>query len=214
VNPNEILEHVIKGDAPAAKEWTEQAVSQGADPEVILNQGLIPGMNVVGEKFKNDEYYVPNVLLSARAMKTSLALIQPLLKQSVKAGAGRVVIGTVQGDLHDIGKNLVAVMLEGAGFEVSDLGTDVEPQAFLQAVEEQKAQLVCLSALLTTTMPEMVEVIKLLEEAEVRPGVKVIVGGAPVTERFASDIGADGYAADAATAVDKAKDLVVRAPSV
>ncbi|MEE9248098.1 MAG: corrinoid protein [Dehalococcoidia bacterium] len=200
--------YIIKGNAKAAAEWTQRALSEGMDPLAIVNQGLIPGMDVVGEKFKNFEYYLPDMLVSARAMKGTMALLKPLLADVKGAATSRAVIGTVKGDLHDIGKNLVGIMLEGAGFEVIDLGTDVEPEAFLKAVEEHQPQMLCLSALLTTTMPNMKATIQLLEQSEVRPQVKIMIGGAPVTEGYASSIGADGYAAEAASAVEKAKELV------
>ncbi|MFQ5934180.1 MAG: corrinoid protein, partial [Dehalococcoidia bacterium] len=200
--------HIIAGNAAAAKELTQRALSEGTDPLVIVNQGLVPGMDVVGQKFKTFEYYLPEVLLSARAMKTAMAVVTPLLSDREGTAMARVVIGTVKGDLHDIGKNLVGMMLEGAGFEVTDLGTDVEPEAFLKAVEESNARILCLSALLTTTMTMMRTTIELLEESEVRQKLKIMVGGAPVTEHFAADIGADGYAPEAASAVLRVKELV------
>ncbi|MDP6453636.1 MAG: corrinoid protein [SAR202 cluster bacterium] len=205
---SELSDYIINGRAPAAEEWTQAALDEGNEALTIVNQGLVPGMDVVGERFKNGEYYLPEVLLSARAMKRAMALLSPLLARTEGASLGRVVMGTVKGDLHDIGKNLVGMMLEGAGFEVINLGTDVTPEQFLKAVEEDGAQLVCMSALLTTTMPVMKAVVDLLEESEVRQQVQVMVGGAPVTERYASDIGADGYAPEAASAVQTAKDLM------
>ena len=205
---SELSDLIIKGRAPATGEWTQSALDEGIEALTIVNQGLVPGMDVVGEKFKNAEYYLPEVLLSARAMKRAMALLSPLLAQTEGASLGRVVMGTVKGDLHDIGKNLVAMMLEGAGFEVVDLGTDVTPEQFLEAAEDGKAQLICMSALLTTTMPIMKSVIDLLQESEVRQQVQIMVGGAPVTERYASDIGADGYAPEAASAVETAKELL------
>ena len=204
----ELSDYVITGNAPAAEEWTKNALSEGMAASVIVNEGHIPGMDVVGVKFKSAEYYMPEVLVSARAMKVSMALVKPLLSEQEGGFTGRVVIGTVKGDLHDIGKNLVAMMLEGAGFAVTDLGTDVEPEEFVRAVEESQAQLLCLSALLTTTMPLMKSTITLLEESEVRQQVKILVGGAPVTDEYAASIGADGYAAEAATAVEQAKALI------
>ena len=205
---NELRNHVIQGDAKAAEAWTQQALDQSMDPLDIVNQGLVPGMAVVGEKFKNFEYYVPEVLVAARAMKWSMALLKPLLADRLEASLGRVVIGTIKGDLHDIGKNLVAMMLEGAGFEINDLGSDVTPEAFAKAVEDGNADILCLSALLTTTMPMMKATIDLLQETELRQQVKVLVGGAPVNEKYASQIGADGYAPEAATAVERAKALI------
>jgi 5-methyltetrahydrofolate--homocysteine methyltransferase len=208
VDVSELRNHVIQGDAQAAEAWTQQALAQGMDPLDIVNQGLVPGMAVVGEKFKNFEYYVPEVLVAARAMKWSMALLRPLLADRLDASLGRVVIGTIKGDLHDIGKNLVAMMLEGAGFDVNDLGSDVSPEAFAKAVEDGGTDIVCLSALLTTTMPMMKATIDLLKEMELRQRVKVMVGGAPVNEKYASQIGADGYAPEAASAVDTAKKLL------
>jgi len=168
----------------------------------------VAGMNVVGTKFKNNEFYVPEVLIAARAMHAGMDILKPLLTESGVEPIAKVAIGTVQGDLHDIGKNLVAMMLEGAGFEVIDLGVDVKPEQFVDAVKNQGAELVCLSALLTTTMPYMKDTIQALKEAGVRDQVKVMIGGAPVTQSYADEIGADGYASDAATAVDVAKELL------
>ena len=205
---NELRNHVIQGDAKAAEAWTQQALDQSMDPLDIVNQGLVPGMAVVGEKFKNFEYYVPEVLVAARAMKWSMALLKPLLADRLEASLGRVVIGTIKGDLHDIGKNLVAMMLEGAGFEINDLGSDVTPEAFAKAVEDGNADILCLSALLTTTMPMMKATIDHLKDTELRQQVKVMVGGAPVNEKFASQIGADGYAPEAASAVERAKAML------
>jgi 5-methyltetrahydrofolate--homocysteine methyltransferase len=165
-------------------------------------------MQVVGQKFKCNEFYIPEVLIAARAMKMAMEKVKPLIADSGIEPVGRVAIGTVQGDLHDIGKNLVAMMLEGAGFEVKDLGTDVAPQAFVDAVKEHGVQAVALSALLTTTMPAMKETINALKEAGLRDKVKVMVGGAPLTQAYADEIGADGYAPDAASAVDLAKELL------
>ncbi|HJN88146.1 MAG: corrinoid protein [Dehalococcoidia bacterium] len=205
---SELSNHIIQGDAKAAETWTQQALAENMDPLEIVNQGLVPGMAVVGEKFKNFEYYVPEVLVAARAMKWSMALLKPLLADRLNTSLGLVVIGTIKGDLHDIGKNLVAMMLEGAGFEVNDLGSDVTPEAFAKAVEEGNADILCLSALLTTTMPMMKATIDHLKENELRQQVKVLVGGAPVNEKYASQIGADGYAPEAASAVERAKALI------
>ncbi|HJO34254.1 MAG TPA: corrinoid protein [Anaerolineales bacterium] len=209
----EISEYVIVGDVKGAGEWTRKALGEGMDALTIVNKGLIPGMDVVGEKFKNFEYYLPEMLISARVMKAAMALINPLLAGLEGVNVGKAVIGTVQGDIHDIGKNLVGMMLGGAGFEVIDLGTDVAADAYLKAVEESGAQLLCLSALLTTTMTEMGTVIKLLDDAGIKQNVKTMVGGAPVTQRFASEIGADGFATDAGSAVDEAKTLLSIAAS-
>ncbi|MFQ5827732.1 MAG: B12-binding domain-containing protein [Candidatus Methylomirabilia bacterium] len=208
MNFSKLAEHIVAGDAKAAEQWTNQALSSGANPVDLINNGLMPGMAVVGEKFKNCEYYLPEVLVSARAMKKSMELVRPLLTDRQAPDMGRVAIGTVKGDLHDIGKNVVAMMLEGAGFRVHNLGADVPPDSFIQAVQAYDCSLVCLSALLTTTMPMMRITIEALEGAEVRHRVKVMVGGAPVTQDYATGIGADGYARDGASAVDKAKELV------
>ena len=205
---SELKNYVIEGNAKAAEEWAQKALNEGMDPLDIVNQGLIPGMDVVGEKFRNFEYYMPEMLISSRAMKAAMALINPLLAGREGAKTGKAIIGTVQGDLHDIGKNLVAMMLEGAGFEVIDLGNDVPSDVFIKTIEESNAPLLCLSALLTTTMPEMGTVIQQVDEAELRQKVKILVGGAPVTQRYASEIGADGYASDAGTAVETAKELL------
>jgi 5-methyltetrahydrofolate--homocysteine methyltransferase len=180
------------------------------DPKELIFKGLIPGMDVVGEKFRRNEYYVPQVLLSARAMYAGLDLLKPLITAAAKADDyfGIVVIGTAQGDLHDIGKNLVAMMLEGAGFKVVNLGRDVAPEKFVAAVEEHGANIVGISALMTTTMPAMKRTIDALTKAGLRERVKVMVGGAPVSQAFADEIGADGYAKDSTLAVVKAKQLV------
>ena len=204
----ELSQHVIEGNAPGAEEWTRQALAQGIKPLDIINNGLMPGMSYVGEQFKAGEYYLPEVIVSARAMKASTKLLDPLLVESEAPRAGRVVVGTVQGDLHDIGKNLVSMMLEGAGFQVEDLGTDVAPDRFAEVVKERGADLVGLSALLTTTMPQLGTTIEALERAGIRQKVRVMVGGAPVTREYAQQIGADGYAPDAASAVDEAKYLM------
>jgi len=199
---------IINGKAPVAAELTQQALAEGANASDILTKGLVAGMNVVGAKFKNNEFYVPEVLIAARAMKSAMAHLKPVLAETGVEPVGRVAIGTVRGDLHDIGKNLVSMMLEGAGFEIADLGVDVKPDQFVDAVKNKKAQVICLSALLTTTMPAMSDTIKALGEAGLRSGVKVMIGGAPVTQNYADEIGADGYAPDAASAVDTAKQLL------
>jgi len=199
---------IISGKAPAAAELTQQALAEGAAPADILTKGLVAGMNVVGHKFKNNEFYVPEVLIAARAMKSAMEHLRPVLAETGVEPVARVAIGTVRGDLHDIGKNLVSMMLEGAGFEIADLGVDVKPEQFVEAVQEKRAGVICLSALLTTTMPAMSDTIKALAEAGLRGKVKVMIGGAPVTQNYADEIGADGYAPDAASAVDKAKALL------
>jgi len=203
-----LKEAVINGDLKGCTVLTEVAIKAGYPPQKILNEALVPGMEVVGEKFRCNEVYVPEVLVSARAMKKSLAMLKPLLTQAGVKPVGVAVAGTVKGDLHDIGKNLVCMMWEGAGFEVVDLGTDVPPEKFVQAVKESGAQIVGISTLLTTTMLNMRDVIQALDRAQLRDKVKVMVGGAPVTQTFASEIGADGYGESAATAVDKAKALL------
>ena len=205
---SELAKAVLEGDLNAAKSITQKLLDQGVAPGVILNEGLIVGMNEVGRLFKANEYFVPEVLISARAMKGAMELLRPLLAAGEGTTVGKVVIGTVQGDLHDIGKNLVGMMLEGAGFEVIDLQTDVSPAKFVEAVKEHKPNIVAMSALLTTTMTAMKSTIEALKEAGVRDHVKIMVGGAPVTDRFAKEIGADGYAPEAASASELAKTLV------
>ena len=203
-----IYQAVLDGNAPAAKADVEKALAEGIAPDVILKEGLIAAMGEVGRLFEENEYFVPEMLVSARAMQNGLSVLKPYLAEAGAKPTGKVVIGTVKGDLHDIGKNLVAMMLEGAGFEIVDLGTDVSPEKFVKAVLEQKPQLVGMSALLTTTMPSMGTTVKALVEAGVREQVKVMIGGAPVTDAFAKQIGADGYAPDASSAVRLAKSLV------
>jgi 5-methyltetrahydrofolate--homocysteine methyltransferase len=186
----------------------EQALSEGADPQELLDRYLVPAMDEVGRRFEANEYFVPELLIAARAMKAALELIRPLLAESGAEPAGRVVIGTVRGDLHDIGKNLVAAMLEGGGFEVIDLGVDVAPERFITAAEENRAQIIAMSALLTTTMPGMKTTLEAIEAAGLRDRVKVMVGGAPVTRAFADEIGADGFSDNASGAVRVARDLI------
>ncbi|MHB8995413.1 MAG: corrinoid protein [Armatimonadota bacterium] len=203
-----IAEAVIRGDRDAVGTMTQAAVDEGVSPEQIINEGLIAGMGVVGTKFKANEFYVPEVLIAARAMHAGMAIIKPLLAESGVQPRGTIAIGTVKGDLHDIGKNLVAMMMEGGGFEVIDLEVDVAPEKFVEAVKDKGAQIVALSALLTTTMPSMKDTIEALKEAGVRDQVKIMIGGAPVTQNYADEIGADGYSPDAASAVDKANELL------
>ncbi len=201
-----LADAIIKGDQNTAVEITKAALEEGTSAESVLNDGLIAGMEVIGARFKKNEVYIPEVLIAARAMKMSMEVLEPEL---VKAGVkprGKFLIGTVQGDLHDIGKNLVAMMLKGAGFEVVDLGVDVGPEKFVEQVKAKGVQLVGMSALLTTTMPSIEKTLNALKEAGV--SAKVMIGGAPVTQGYADKIGADGYAADAASAVDMAKSLV------
>jgi 5-methyltetrahydrofolate--homocysteine methyltransferase len=203
-----IYDGIIDGDMNVVKEHVQEAVDAGMSAEVILKQGLVPAMSEVGRMFEEGEYYVPEMLIAARAMQAGLAILKPLLVASDVQATGKVVIGTVQGDLHDIGKNLVGMMLEGAGFELVDLGTDVKADQFVQAVRDHQPDLVAMSALLTTTMPSMKKTIDALSEAGVRGSVKVIIGGAPVTEEYANDIGADGFGADASRAASLANALV------
>jgi 5-methyltetrahydrofolate--homocysteine methyltransferase len=203
-----LYQAVLEGKAPLAKELAQQAVVEGADPKTLLDESMIPAMDEVGRLFEAGEYFVPELLISARAMRAALEVIKPLLTETGAKPVGSVVIGTVKGDLHDIGKNLVAAMLEGGGFEIIDLGVDTEPSKFVQAVRERGVQVVALSALLTTTMPAMKKVIEELEAAGLRSHAKVMVGGAPVTERFAREIGADGYCPSAAGAVVMARGFV------
>lgn len=207
-NMREIADALKAGRAPKVKEMVAAAIEEGTPPEQILNEGLILGMSEIGVLFKNNEVYVPEVLIAARAMNAGLTLLKPLLAESGVEPAGRIAIGTVKGDLHDIGKNLVSMMLEGAGFSIEDLGVDVTPEAFVDAVENKGVQIIALSALLTTTMPSMKATIDLLNARGLRGKVKVIIGGAPVTQSYADEIGADGYAGDAASAVDLAKALI------
>lgn len=202
-----IKQALIEGDDKQVADLTRRALDEGFSAESVLNDALIAGMGEVGELFEQGEYFVPELLLSARAMQAAMEVLRPLLTASSYEPLGKVVMGTVQGDLHDIGKKLVAMMLEGSGFEVIDLGTDVPPARFVETVEESGAQIVGLSALLTTTLPAMEATVSALREAgPVR--VKVMVGGAPVTSAFASSIGADGYAPDASSAVALARRLV------
>jgi 5-methyltetrahydrofolate--homocysteine methyltransferase len=207
---DEIFNAVLAGDQDTAEAKVRQAVDVPLKPEDILKQGLVAAMREVGDRFERGEYYVPEMLIAARAMQTGLNVLKPQLVEADIQPAGRVVIGTVKGDLHDIGKNLVGMMLEGAGYEIVDLGTDVAPESFAHAVREQNADFVGLSALLTTTMPEMKNTIEALEDLDVRENVRVIIGGAPITQDYADDIGADGYAPDASRAVAMARSLLER----
>jgi len=204
----DLSQAVINGDLKSATAITKELLDAGTEAQTIVTQGLVPGMDVVGQKFKNNEFYVPEVLIAARAMKGSMQLVKPLLVESGVEPEARVAIGTVSGDLHDIGKNLVAMMLEGAGYEIIDLGVDVSATVFAGAVTDKRADVIAMSALLTTTMPAMKDTIDALSEQGVRDKVKVMIGGAPVTQAYADEIGADGYAPDAASAVDKAKELL------
>jgi len=200
---------LYEGKAPKVKEMTEQALADGNDVEEVLQEGLIAGMSVVGEDFKHNRLYVPEVLVAARAMKAGMSILKPLLIESGGGQpAGTIVMGTVKGDLHDIGKNLCIMMLRGAGFVVHDLGVDAKPEEFIDAVMEHEAKVVGMSALLTTTMPNMGRTIQAFEDEGLREQVKLMVGGAPVTQEFAEDMGADGYGENAIACVDLAKQLV------
>jgi len=203
----QIASNLYDGEDQEVATLVQQALDQGMEPGEVLQGGLIAGMDEVGRDFKAGDLFVPEVLIAARAMHAGMGVLRPLLAESDAQSAGKYVIGTVKGDLHDIGKNLVRMMLEGAGFDTVDLGTDVEPQGFVDAVREHKPQLVGMSALLTTTMVQMKSTIEALEEAGLRDSVKIMIGGAPVTDAFAQEIGADAYAADAASAVDVARSL-------
>lgn len=196
------------GKLEVATENVNKALEEGANPQVIISDALIKGMEIIGQRFQDGKAFVPNLLMSARAMKGSLEILKPLLSDGNNATLGKIVIGTVKGDLHDIGKNLVASMFEGCGFEVINLGIDVSSEQFVKAVKELNADIVCLSALLTTTMNYMAEVIKALEDAGVRDKVKVMVGGAPLNDNFARQIKADAYTSNANAAVQKAKELL------
>jgi len=204
----QLYEAVVNGDAKTAHAITQQALAEGVDPLVLVNQHMIPAMDEVGRRFEASEYFVPELLIAARAMKSALDLIRPLLVARGDKPVGRVAIGTVKGDLHDIGKNLVASLLEGGGFEVIDLGVNVPPEKFIETVREKQANIVAMSALLTTTMPAMKTTIDALKQAGVRNQVKVLVGGAPITEKYAEEIGADGYSENAVGAVALAKKVV------
>lgn len=208
VDLNNISEALQRGDAEKVAELVKKALEENLLPKDILENGLIKGMNIIGVKFKKNEVYVPEVLIAARAMHTGMSILQPKLIETGVKNIGTIAIGTVKGDLHDIGKNLVKMMLEGAGFEVIDLGVDVTTDKFVEAVKEHKPNIIGMSALLTTTMVNMVEVIKALEAAGLRDKVKIMIGGAPITQNYADQIGADGYSPDAASAVDKAKTFI------
>jgi 5-methyltetrahydrofolate--homocysteine methyltransferase len=201
-----LSEAIIKGDQKTAVAVTTAAIDEGMAPGTILSDGLIAGMNVIGMRFKANEVYIPEVLIAARAMKMAMEFLEPKLIEAGVEPLGKAMVGTVQGDLHDIGKNLVVMMLKGAGFDVVDIGVDVTPDVFVEKVKESGVQVVGLSALLTTTMPAMEKTIQAIKDAGLE--VKTMIGGAPVTQAYADKIGADGYAADAASAVDTAKSLL------
>ena len=206
----EISEYLQKGKAKNVKALVQQALDENMDPKEILNDGLLSGMMAIGTKFKNNEVFVPEVLVAARAMNAGLAILEPKLVEVGNEPVGKAVIGTVKGDLHDIGKNLVVMMLKGAGFEIHDLGVDVEPAAYIDKAEEVGADIICMSALLTTTLPNMQALVEQLKERNLRDKYIVMVGGAPVNESFAQQIGADFYTPDAASAAEMARDAVMK----
>jgi len=208
VDYGELKDAVISGKAAKVKELTQQALNEGKKAQDVLDQALIPAMDVVGQKFSCAEFYIPEMLIAARAMQGGVALLKPLLAAAGAKARGKVVLGTVKGDLHDIGKNLVGMMLEGTGFQVVDLGADVKPERFVEAVQKENPNFVMMSALLTTTMLGMGETIQALKKAGVRDKVKVAIGGAAVTQRFADEIGADFYSPTATGGVTKAKELM------
>jgi 5-methyltetrahydrofolate--homocysteine methyltransferase len=205
-----MAESLIAGKIDEVVNLTREALDGGAAPADILDQGLLAGMDVVGKRFKAEEMFIPEVLRCAKCMHGAMDILRPLLAETGAEPIGTLIIGTVKGDLHDIGKNLVGMMFEGAGFEVVDIGIDKEPQVFVDAIKEHNAKLIGMSALLTTTMPKMGETINAIKEAGIRDQVKILVGGAPITAAFAEEIGADGYASNAASAVDKGKELMGR----
>jgi 5-methyltetrahydrofolate--homocysteine methyltransferase len=205
-----MAESLIAGKIDEVVTLTKEALDGGAAPADILDQGLLAGMDIVGQRFKAEEMFIPEVLRCAKCMHGAMDILRPLLAETGAESIGTLIIGTVKGDLHDIGKNLVGMMFEGAGFNVVDLGIDKEPQNFVDAIKEHNATLIGMSALLTTTMPKMGETINAIKEAGIRDQVKILVGGAPITSSFAEEIGADGYASNAASAVDKGKELMGR----
>ena len=207
----QLYESVVSGDAKTTQALTKQALADGVDPLKRVNDYMVPAMDEVGRRFEANEYFVPELLISARAMKSALELIRPLLTARGDQPLGRVAIGTVKGDLHDIGKNLVGSLLEGGGFEVIDLGVNVTPEKFIATINEKKANIIAMSALLTTTMPSMKTTIDALKQAGVREKVKVLIGGAPITQKYADEIGADGYSENAVGAVALAKKAVTAA---
>ena len=207
----QLYESVVSGDAKTTQALTKQALADGVDPLKLVNDYMVPAMDEVGRRFEANEYFVPELLISARAMKSALELIRPLLTARGDQPLGRVAIGTVKGDLHDIGKNLVGSLLEGGGFEVIDLGVNVTPEKFIATINEKKANIIAMSALLTTTMPSMKTTIDALKQAGVRDKVKVLIGGAPITQKYADEIGADGYSENAVGAVALAKKAVTPA---
>ena len=205
---SEISEWLQKGRAPQVKELVQKALDEGMDPKKILDEGLLAGMSIIGGKFKRNEVFVPEVLIAARAMNAGMSILEPILVSAGNKSLGKVIIGTVKGDLHDLGKNLVGMMIKGAGLEVIDIGVDVPAEKFIDTAEAEGADIICMSALLTTTMPSMKGVIDELNKRGLRDKYIVMVGGAPVTNEYAKQIGADSYTPDAATAAEKAKELV------
>ncbi len=210
VNAEKFYTAISTGKMDEVKKLTQEALDAGEQAESILKDGLLPAMEQVGVKFKNNEIYIPEVLIAARAMHAGMGILKPILSKSTTRRSIKVIIATVKGDLHDIGKNLVVMLLEGGGFDVIDLGTDISADKFVEAIKKHQPQVVGMSALLTTTMREMKNTIEAIQEAGLRKQVKVIIGGAPVTDRFAKEIGADGYAPDAASAVDVARSLAAK----
>ena len=208
VDQEKFYQALSSGKMDEVKALTQKALDAGDPPEKVLKEGLIKAMDRIGVQFKNNEIYIPEVLIAARAMHAGLGVLKPILAKANVSAAGKVVIGTVKGDLHDIGKNLVGMMLEGAGFEVIDVGIDVPPEKFVQAAKDSQANVIGMSALLTTTMMQMKSTVEALQAAGLKGKVKIMVGGAPVTDEFAKQIGADGYAADAASAVNKVKEVL------
>jgi 5-methyltetrahydrofolate--homocysteine methyltransferase len=208
VDLKDLSQAIIVGDHIQSAELTQRAISEGVPPGDIINKGLIPGMNEVGRLFKTEEYFLPEVIIAARAMHASMNAVKPLLVQNKVAPLGRVAAGTVKGDLHDVGKNLVCMMLEGTGFDVVDLGVDVSPEKFVAVVRDDKVNMIAMSAMLTSTMISMKATIDALTAAGLRSKVKVVIGGAPVTQHYAKEINADGYAPDATSAAETAKKLM------
>jgi 5-methyltetrahydrofolate--homocysteine methyltransferase len=211
IRSEELYDAILKGNAKKAHAATEEALAAGTAPMDLITGSMVPAMDEVGRLFETEEYFVPELLLAGRAMKSAMELLRPMMATSGEKLATRVVIGTVKGDMHDIGKNLVASMLEGSGFEVFDLGADVAPDKFVAAIEQHKPQVVCLSALLTVTMPAMKTTIDVLEAAGLRNRIKVLIGGAPVTGQYAKEIGADGYSDSASGAVSLVRQIVAGA---
>ncbi len=205
----QLMDSVISGDAATAKTLVQKFLDDGSDASEILNEGLIAAMDVVGERMENEDMFIPEVLMAAQTMGEGVSVLKPFLKDNETTAAGRVVIGTVKGDLHDIGKNLVAMMIESGGLEVHNLGVDISPDDFVKNIKEKNANIVCLSALLTTTMPMMKQTIDAIVDSGLRDKVKVMIGGAPVTQSFADEIGADGFASDAGSAAKMAKAFAI-----